>query len=79
MAAAAHDICETLVALLVQPGVQEAQWRLAGGDQRVINKGKYAACERARGRRPTDDALGAVPEVGEVEGLGGEVGIATST
>jgi hypothetical protein len=70
-----QDIGEGFVALRVEPGVQEAEGRMAVREHRIVDERHDAGHERARGGCAGDDADGAVPGVLEVQALGGDIGL----
>lgn len=78
MAISLGDIRKALVALLVQPGVQEAKNRLSTCKQRVVDERKDTRGKGARRRSTRNGALGAVPEVGKVETLGRQIGVSAA-
>lgn len=78
VAGALGDIVETLIALLVQPGIQEAKGSLAAGDESIVDKGEDAGGQRRGRGGSADGALSAVPNVGEVEALRGDIGVGTA-
>lgn len=41
------DVGETLVALFVEPWVEETEYGLAGCQKSIVDKGEDASCERA--------------------------------
>jgi hypothetical protein len=71
--APARDIREGLEAAGVQPGIEESQRGLAGGDQGVVHEGDDGAGGGRRGTGAVEPEVGAVPGGHEVEALGGDV------
>jgi hypothetical protein len=75
MAGTGSDVIESLVALLVQPGVQPSERRFALLEQCVVDKREDTGRQRAGGRGTGDGDLGTVPEDCEVKPLGSEIGV----
>ena len=52
--------------------------RLAASDQSIVDQREDTSSQRSGSRSTRDGALSAVPDVGEVETLGGKIGVGTS-
>lgn len=62
----------------VEPRVEETERGLAGGEACVVDEGDDTGSKRAGGTGAGDSGQGVVPVEGEVETLGGDVGVATA-
>ena len=78
MAEALGNISKSLVPLLVQPRVQEAQGGLATRQQRIVDQGEDTSSQWARCRSTRNGAFGPVPEVGKVQTLGSQIRVSAA-
>ena len=73
-----RDVGKRLIALLVQPRVQESEGCLAICNQGVVCESDDGGHEGAGGAGPGDDFKGWVPDDLEVEALRWDVGVGTT-
>lgn len=64
-----RDIGKSLIPLLVQPRIQEAQRPLTRRDTRIVDQRENTGCEWTGGTGAADGPQRPVPEEGEVEAL----------
>lgn len=72
------NVGEALVALAVQPGIQESERRFARRDQSIIYEGEDTRHQWAGSTCSGNGAFSKVANVGEVKALGCEIGITSA-